>query len=258
MSIQVCTLAERPDLHEQFWLEAFTKNWPAYVVGGGLIADLYYDSFFLEQPPFTEFALAAFDESQPDAVIARAFSVPFAFGAEAHRTQLPQSGWDGVVRWADWDWKTGRSGNAVSAIEVNVHPAFKGQQLSSLMLNAMRDNAKRLGFTDLYAPVRPNAKHLEPHTPMLEYAFRTRADGLPSDPWLRVHARAGASIVKVATASMTFSGSLAQWREWTGLAFDRSGEVIVPGALVPVLASLEHDHAAYVEPNVWMHHRLEG
>jgi hypothetical protein len=81
---------------------------------------------------------------------------------------------------------------------------------------------------------------------------------LPFDPWLRVHARAGGRIVKVATASMTFSGSLAQWREWTGLPFNRSGTVVVPGALVPVMASLEHDHAAYVEPNVWMWHQLEG
>ena len=42
----------------------------------------------------------------------------------------------------------------------------------------------------------------------------------------------------------------------SAIAFDRSGEVIVPGALVPVHASLEHDHAVYVEPNLWVHHRV--
>jgi hypothetical protein len=37
---------------------------------------------------------------------------------------------------------------------------------------------------------------------------------------------------------MTISGTLAQWREWTGLAFDTDGPVIVEGALSPVLVVL--------------------
>jgi hypothetical protein len=51
-------------------------------------------------------------------------------------------------------------------------------------------------------------------------------------------------------------GTLAQWREWTGEAFDRSGEVVISDALAPVHVSVEHDHAVYVEANVWVHHRL--
>jgi hypothetical protein len=73
---------------------------------------------------------------------------------------------------------------------------------------------------------------------------------------MRVHARLGARTVRVCPASMTVAGSLAEWRAWTGLPFDASGEVVVPGALTPVHTSVEHDHAVYVEPNVWMHHRL--
>jgi hypothetical protein len=30
----------------------------------------------------------------------------------------------------------------------------------------------------------------------------------------------------------------------------------VPGALSPVHVSAEHDHAVYVEPNLWVHHRV--
>ncbi|XVQ14102.1 hypothetical protein ACQP1W_16645 [Spirillospora sp. CA-255316] len=87
------------------------------------------------------------------------------------------------------------------------------------------------------------------------YIRRTRDDGLPSDPWLRTHVRAGGVIEKVAPASMTISGSLGQWRRWTGLPFDRDGEVEVPGALVPVHCDTAHDHAVYVEPNVWVRHK---
>jgi hypothetical protein len=116
-------------------------------------------------------------------------------------------------------------------------------------------NAARLGYTELVAPVRPNTK-ADPDEPMASYAFRTRGDGLPVDPWLRVHVRAGGRILNVAPTSMTISGTLAQWREWTGLAFDASGPVHVPGALVPVLCAAEHDYAVYVEPNVWVYHSL--
>jgi hypothetical protein len=55
---------------------------------------------------------------------------------------------------------------------------------------------------------------------------------------------------------MVVPGSLEDWRLWTGLPFDESGSVEVPGALAPVHVSVEHDHAIYVEANVWVHHRL--
>jgi hypothetical protein len=84
----------------------------------------------------------------------------------------------------------------------------------------------------------------------------TRPDGLPVDPWMRVHVRAGGQIVGVATRSMTIAGTLAEWRAWTGLPFDESGPVIVPEALVPVHCDVAADHAVYVEPNVWIRHPL--
>jgi hypothetical protein len=95
---------------------------------------------------------------------------------------------------------------------------------------------------------------LEPFVPMQEYAARTHADGLPADPWLRVHVRAGGRIVKVAPTSMVVPGTIADWRRWTGMEFATSGPVVVPGALTPVHVSLEQDHAVYVEPNVWVRH----
>jgi hypothetical protein len=81
-------------------------------------------------------------------------------------------------------------------------------------------------------------------------------DGLPQDPWLRVHVRAGGRIVGTCKRATVIAGTLEQWRSWTGLPFDASGPVVVPGALVPVHCSVEHDYAVYVEPGVWVHHRL--
>ena len=67
--------------------------------------------------------------------------------------------------------------------------------------------------------------------------------------------RAGGQIVSVAPCSMTIPGTLASWRTWTGLPFDTTGPVTVPGALAPVHCDVEADHAVYVEPNVWIRHR---
>jgi uncharacterized protein (AIM24 family) len=79
---------------------------------------------------------------------------------------------------------------------------------------------------------------------------------LPYDSWIRAHVLAGARIVKVAPYSMVISGAIAEWTAWTGLAFGGSGLAFVPGALSPVHVSLKQDYAVYVEPNLWVHHRL--
>lgn len=122
---------------------------------------------------------------------------------------------------------------------------------------ALRQAARDVGLDVLCAPVRPTHKRLEPRTPIAVYAARTRADGLPFDPWLRAHVRAGGEIVGVAPTSWVVAGSLDEWLVWTGLPFDRSGAVEVPGALVPVECDVAADRVVYVEPNVWVLHRLE-
>ena len=63
-----------------------------------------------------------------------------------------------------------------------------------------------------------------------DYAFRTRDDGLPVDPWLRVHVRAGGRIDRVAPRSMGIPGTVEEWREWTGLPFDTTGPVVRAGS----------------------------
>jgi len=199
----------------------------------------------------------AVDRAEPDRPVARAFSVPFAFPDPARgREALPHGGWDPVIRWAHRDRLQGIRPTAVSALEIMVAPRLQGRGISQAMLTALRDNARRLGFDALYAPIRPTDKHREPLTPFAEYVARRRADGQPHDSWVRTHLRLGAAVVKVAPCSMVISGTLAEWREWTGLPFEKSGTAIVPGALSLVHVSLEQDHAVYFEPNLWVRHRL--
>lgn len=120
----------------------------------------------------------------------------------------------------------------------------------------MKDNARPRGFSDLYAPVRPTQKHLQPRLPMADYVRQIGPEGLPKDPWLQLHVRAGGRIIKVAPYAMTIVGSVADWTKWTGMQFETSGPIDVPHTLVPVNISLEHDFGVYVEPGVWVDHRL--
>ncbi|GAA3151553.1 hypothetical protein GCM10010466_48300 [Planomonospora alba] len=246
MTLRISTLAERPELADALW--AMDDSWPAFMLHDPAAA-LYYDVCVHSYP---EFVLVAEDDAEPGRPVAKGFSVPFAWGRE----ELPDGGWDTAILRAWRARRTGEKPDTVTALEIAVRPDLLGTGLSPVMLAALRENAGRLGFTELLAPVRPNAKHLEPRTPMAEYVSRTRPDGLPADPWLRVHVRAGGEIVKVAPRSMTISGTLAEWRGWTGLPFDAPGPVEVPGALVPVHCDPDQDHAVYVEPNVWVRHRL--
>ena len=177
--------------------------------------------------------------------------VPFAFNSD-DRTELPDGGWDEVIRWGHDDAMTGP--NALSALEINLLPEARGRGNSVALLSAMKACAKINGLGALFAPVRPNQKHLQPRTSMRDYVDTVRADGFPVDAWLRTHLRIGGKFEKIAPCSMTIVGSLADWSLWTGMPFRQSGELLVEGALSPVLVSLEQDCAVYVEPNVWVQH----
>jgi hypothetical protein len=111
-----------------------------------------------------------------------------------------------------------------------------------------------MGFRSLIAPVRPTWKERYPLIPLERYARWTREDGLPFDPWIRVHARLGAELLEVCPESMRIEGSREEWEEWTGMALPEDGDYVVPGGLVPV--RFLGGHGAYVEPNVWMRHRV--
>jgi GNAT superfamily N-acetyltransferase len=251
----VATFAERPELRDRVFGGEIQSAVPEFMRHDPAGA-LYFADGMLDQ--YREFGLVAVDPAEPGRPVARAFSVPFAFrDGTKGRDELPDDGWDAVIRWGYEDRRTGRQVNAVSALEITVTPRLQGRGISRRMLVAMRDNARHLGFRDLYGPLRPTEKDKEPLTPFADYVTRRRPDGEPHDAWIRTHLRAGAEIVKIAPRSMVVAGTLAEWRKWTGLSFDKSGRAIVPGALSPVHVSPEQNHAVYVEPNLWVRHPLE-
>ena len=182
MDVLTATVAERPDLAPL--LDDFNA-WPTFMRQDP-VGSLYYDDPVAAYP---EFVLVAVDRDHPDRLVAKGYSVPFTWNEDPAES-LPEDGWDGVIVYAALDRFAGRRGNLVSALEISIRPDLQGKGLSEVMLAAMLDNAAGLGFPGLVAPVRPNGKHLRPDMSMGEYADLRRDDGLPVDPWLRVHVRA--------------------------------------------------------------------
>ncbi|MDB5414486.1 MAG: hypothetical protein JWR10_2821 [Rubritepida sp.] len=251
--LELVTIRARPDLRAQIFADPIMHLWPEFMLHDPT-AELYFADRYFDR--YLDTAFAIIDPADPSTAVGRAFAVPFVFGELPGREELPDSGWDGVIRWAHEDQALGRRANALSALEITLLPVHRGRGSSGLILDAMRRHAGALGYRHLFAPVRPTRKHLEPFTPMAEYLARRTAEGLPADPWLRLHVRAGGEVVKIAPVSMTVAGTIAEWSRWASMPLNASGAVAVPGALVPLMVSLEQDCAVYVEPNVWVRHSV--
>ena len=213
----------------------------ASFMGHGEVALRYWH---LLRPELPELQLVLWDEER-DVVVGHARTSParVAEGLPGGVDDMLES-WFGEGRQPEPD--------VLSAMVAVVDRGRQGEGLSAQLVEAMRGLARAHGFAALVAPVRPTWKERYPLIPMERYARWTRDDGLPFDPWLRVHARLGAELLEVCPASMRIEGSVEEWEDWTGLVFPDDGDYLVPGALVPV--RVEDGRGVYVEPNVWMRH----
>lgn len=223
--------------------------WPEFMLHDS-IADENWDALFTR---FDDYQFAMIDTGT-EQIAATGNSLPLAWGQSPE--DLPERGWDWAFEQAVQDHKAGRPARRQCALQVAIHPDYQGQGLSVRMIVAMRAIGQSKGLQQLIAPVRPSQKSSYPLTDIDHYISWTQADGLPFDAWLRVHARLGARLIKVCHESMTIRGSRADWTGWTGLAFPESGRYHVPGALNPIEMDLAKDEGIYIEPNVWIIHRL--
>jgi GNAT superfamily N-acetyltransferase len=240
--VRVFTYAERPDLAAR--TGEVEDVLPAFTGHGQVLLEHWHKL----RPELPHLQLILWDEEN-DRVV-------------GHARTLPTREADGLPGGIDdmlelWFGDGGRpQPDVLSAMVAVVDRHQHGGGLSRLLVEAMRDLAGREGYSSLIAPVRPTWKERYPLIPMDDYVRWTRDDGLPFDPWLRVHARLGAELLEVCPASMHVDGSREEWESWTGMHFPDDGDYVVPGALVPV--AFAGGRGVYVEPNVWMRHRVRA
>jgi GNAT superfamily N-acetyltransferase len=242
----IVTASERPDLVERA-NELTADVWPEYNKHGAV--PLRYWPRLNEV--FPDFQYILYDADADD-VMAEGHSLPLAWDGTAEG--LP-AGIDAAMPAAFELHEAGGEATTLCAMAIEIPPRRQQQGLSRTMVAAMAQIAADHGLGDLIAPVRPNEKERYPLTPIERYAFWTRDDGLPFDPWMRVHTRMGGEILRPEPRSLYIEGSVGEWEAWTEMVFPESGEYVFPRGLAPVRIDRERDVGRYWEPNVWMRHR---
>lgn len=241
-TIRIHSLAQRPDLLDAYL--SLDIPWPQFVEPSKLLVDWGIQEH-------AEHQLIMVDDEEP---IARVASLPLTWNGDPHT--LPRRGWDGVIEQSATDTYNDAPLNTLCALEIGIDMKHTSRGLSQIALNALRRHASEAGFAHLIAPVRPSEKTHFPDMPIAEYVRRRRDDGLPADNWLRVHERVGGRVIALCPTSMTISAPLETWRSWTREPFTSTGLTSITGAIAPVYVNAELDYAVYVEPNVWVEHRL--
>jgi hypothetical protein len=246
---QIITPSDLEDYRDRAG-EITEASWPEFMLHDPIANENWHELF----DRFMDYQFALLD-TEKNRMAAMANSLPFYWDKPLE--QLPEGGWDWVFLKAVEDHQNGITPNIQSAIQIAIHPDYQSQGSSLKMIRAMGAIGRSKGFQYLVAPVRPNQKSKYPLTGIDDYITWTNDEGLPFDAWLRVHVRAGAKILRPCREAMTIPGTHAEWEEWTGLKFPQSGQYYIPGALNPIMMNLEKDEGIYVEPNVWMVHRLK-
>jgi GNAT superfamily N-acetyltransferase len=240
--MKTVTVAERPDLTEPAW-QATRDVIPEYNNHGDVL-NRYWGRLTEERPEF-QFHLVG----DGDEILARARSIPVRWDGTIDG--LP-AGIDGAIaRGFDEG-----DANVLCALVIMVPRALQGRGLSAHGVRAMLELARRHGLEGLIAPVRPSWKERYPLVPIERYAGWRRADRLLFDPWMRVHERLGANVLKPEPHSLRITGTVSEWEGWTEMVFPEGGDYWFPGGLATVRVDRERDRGSYWEPNVWMQHTV--
>jgi GNAT superfamily N-acetyltransferase len=244
---RLVSLAERPDLRDALG-DHNVSAWPEFMLHSA-VANRNWDLLFTHWPDDQIVLLDA-----DDGILAAHNSAPLAWdGTDAG---LPD-GWEAQFEWSVAQHAEAIEPTTLGALQIVVDPERQGSGLAGTMLAAMRANARAHGLGAVIACVRPTWKARYPLIPIERYATWTRGDGLPFDPWIRLHVRLGGRIVRPSPRSMTIAGTVAEWERWTDMVFPESGDHVVPGACEPVRIDREADRGIYHDPNVWIVHALD-
>ena len=238
--MKIATVSERPDLVEAAW-EQTSDTLPEYNNHGDVLGR-YWPRLTEERP---EFQFHLVDERER--ILARVRSIPVRWDGTIG--DLP-AGIDGAIaRGFDEG-----GANVLCALVIMIPGQLQGRGLSARAVEAMLEVARRHDLASLIAPVRPSWKERYPLVPIQRYSTWRRPDGLLFDPWMRVHERLGAAVLKPEPRSLRITGTVAEWEEWTAMAFPESGTYWFPGGLATLAVDREADQGSYWEPNVWMRH----
>jgi hypothetical protein len=225
-----------------------SQTWPEFMQHDSIV-NKYWSSLYTD---FLNFQFALFDNQEIVGIgntVHLNWQKPFV--------ELPESGLDWAMEKASDDFKRGINSNLLIGAQILINGKYQSHGISYEMLKVMKEIAKTNGIDNIALPVRPTLKSHYPLIPMDDYINWQNKDGLPFDPWLRVHIKAGGKIIGICKKSMDISGPVSEWEKWTGMTFPGSGDYIIDNALIPVNIDKEKEIGKYIEPNIWIIHKIE-
>jgi hypothetical protein len=250
---QIKTVADDPALAHTIQ-ELIDRVWPPFVTQAGMPKGhpLPYDWFgIFKRWPHLQIALV---DPADGSLVGACNALTLAWDGPAE--ELPEEGWNWAMHQAVLDQEAGRRPTMGSGLSVTIDPKYRGRHLSGVALRAMKLMIQETGVKRFFVPVRPTTKARYPITPMAEFIRWQNDEGLPLDPWMRVHVRLGARIIKACTRSQPLAGTVAQWERWLDLPLPATGDYVAPGLLSPLHVDRVADECVNWEPNVWMEHPL--
>jgi hypothetical protein len=241
--IEVVTTGDRHDLDGQA-RDALRTVWPEFIFHDPVVPD-YIGRV---ETYFPQFDVLLLDDGQ---VVAGGWGVPIRWDGTVGA--LPD-GYDGALVSAVTEHEASTPADTLCIMAAAVKADRQGGGLAGKTLAALRERAIAAGLERVVAPVRPALKSRYPLAPMERFARWARTDGLHIDPWIRAHQRLGATILAPAPRSMIIIGTVAEWEDWTAMAYPETGQYVVPDALDLVTIDREQDRGTYAETNLWMRH----
>lgn len=235
------------EFSEQYELQTEIE-WPEFMMHDP-ISNHYWKGLF---EVFPEYQFSLFEGED---VLGYGNSIPLNIDLGTIRN-LDDRGWDWALEKGFNDRAGDRTATVLCGLQIGLNKRSKGKGVSCHLIDGMREIARKNDLKAVILPIRPTMKCKYPLIKTEDYIKWKNEDGLPFDPWIRVHTRLGGEIIRVCNQAMYIPGTIDQWEEWTGLKMKTSGDYIIEGALVPVRASIENNIAEYTEPNVWMIHHL--
>src|SRR5215211_4047228 len=111
--------------------ELSEASWPEFMMHDPVANENWHEFF----DRFNEYQFALLD-TETDRMAALGNSLPFRW--ERPLEELPEGGWDWVFLEAIENHKQDVEPNIQSAIQINIHPDYRSQGLSTRMVEAMR------------------------------------------------------------------------------------------------------------------------
>jgi GNAT superfamily N-acetyltransferase len=246
MHYKIKLLNNDKNLSNKHW-EIVKTIWPQLMLNSK-VAKTYWNKLEEYFPEYQVFLL-----DKKNHIIGFSNTIPFSWKRKI--SQLPDTGWDWLIEKGIDDHEKGAAPNCLGGLQVGISKHYQGKGYSKIIIKEVINICKISGYKHFVIPLRPTYKSRYPLISMKKY-IRWKKGNKIFDPWIRTHINCGAKIIKLCKKSMTFTGSIKDWREWSGIDIIDNGKYIIEGALKPVFINVKKNKGVYYDENIWISYEI--